>query len=208
MPTPTAPKYRFDPIQALHDFQDGPDIPRPNFLEQQIPVVGSAWQAVGDLQDGNYGAAALNGGMAVLEALPVGTAVKGGRAFVRGVDYFAKPTFSAARKELVEAGLVRTGQDVHHVIPVRGAARFRPDWRNNPALLKPLKQAQHRRIHTRWGGEPRYDPVRRAWHGTTEAMKTVPAGLLGYTISSAENATRTNPGHAKTPTTSQPPGRK
>lgn len=201
-------EYRFDPLQALRDFQDGPDIPRPNLLAQQIPVVGSAWQAVGDLQDGNYGAAALNGGMAVLEALPVGTAVRGGRAFVRGVDYFAKPVYRAARKEMVAAGLVKKGQEVHHVIPVRGAARYRPDIRNNPALLKPLEQAQHRRIHGSWGGKPRYDPVRRIWYGTTEAMKTVPTGLLGYTISSAENTTRTSSGQARPSVGSQAPARR
>ena len=201
-------EYRFDPLQALRDFQAAPDIPRPNFLEQQIPVVGSAWQAVGDLQDGNYGAAALNGDMAVLEALPVGTAVKGARAAVRGVDYFAKPTYNVVRRRLVNAGLVKKGQEVHHVIPMKGASRSIPDLRNNPALLKPLTQAQHRRIHGSWGGKPRYDPVRRVWYGTTEAMKTAPAGLIGYTISSAENANRASPGRAKPAAASQPSRRK
>lgn len=40
---------------ALHGFQSGPKIQRPNTLESFIPVVGPAWEAAADLQDGNYG---------------------------------------------------------------------------------------------------------------------------------------------------------
>lgn len=43
---------------ALHDFQSGPKIQRPNLAESFIPVVGPAWEAAADLQDGNYGGAA------------------------------------------------------------------------------------------------------------------------------------------------------
>lgn len=146
--------------------------------------------------------------MAILEALPVGTAIKAGRAAVRGVDYLAKPGYKAMRKKMVNAGLVQKGDEVHHVIPLKGASRSRPDIRNHPALLKPLEQAQHRRIHGRWGGEARYNPVQRAWYGTTEAMKTVPTGLLGYTISSAENTSRDSSGYAKPPAASPPTPRK
>nr|QQZ50082.1 hypothetical protein JKL49_26255 [Phenylobacterium glaciei] len=70
---------------ALHDFQNGPDIPRPNLAESFIPVVGPAWEAVADLQDGNYGGAAFNGLMAVGDALPVGVAVKGLKAASKGL---------------------------------------------------------------------------------------------------------------------------
>jgi hypothetical protein len=56
---------------ALHDFQGGPKIQRPNLAESFIPVIGPAWEAAADLQEGNYGAAAFNGAMAVADALPV-----------------------------------------------------------------------------------------------------------------------------------------
>ncbi len=38
---------------ALHDFQSGPKLQRPNLAESFIPVVGPAWEATADLQDGN-----------------------------------------------------------------------------------------------------------------------------------------------------------
>lgn len=70
---------------AFNAFQDGPDIPRPNLAQSFIPVVGPAWEAVADLQDGNYGGAAFNGLMAVGDVLPVGAAVKGLRAASKGI---------------------------------------------------------------------------------------------------------------------------
>ena len=62
---------------ALEDFQNGPKIQRPNIAESFIPVVGPAWEAAADLQDGNYGGAAFNAAMAVGDALPAGALVKG-----------------------------------------------------------------------------------------------------------------------------------
>jgi hypothetical protein len=71
---------------ALHDFQSGPKIQRPNLAQSFIPVVGPAWEAAADLQDGNYAGAAFNGAMAVADVLPIGVAAKGlnaaGRALV------------------------------------------------------------------------------------------------------------------------------
>lgn len=89
------------------------------------------------------------------------------------------------------------------MVRLNGASRSIPDLRNNPALLKPLDKIQHQRIHGRGGGQARYDPFRRVWYGTTEAMKTVPTGLLGYTISTAENANRASPGRARPSATPQ-----
>lgn len=90
---------------AFHDFQNGPEIPRPNLAELFIPVVGPAWEAVADLQDGDYGGAAFNGLMAVADALPVGVAVKGVRAASKGITVLKKGsvTAGAAAKDL--AGL-------------------------------------------------------------------------------------------------------
>lgn len=190
-------KYRFDPAQALRDFQEGADIPRPNLVTQQIPVVGSAWQALGDLQDGNYGSAAFNAGMAIAEATPVGAAVRGAKTLKLGGELLqVAPKATSVVKRMRAEGLTGPGLEVHHAIPIRGKPRNLPDMRNHPLLLKPLPTAVHRRVHGSWKGEPRFDSAQRIWYGTTATMKTVPLGLLGYTASTVENTQRASAGRA------------
>ena len=184
----------------LRDFQNAPDIPRPNILEQQIPVVGSAWQAVGDLQDGNYVSAAINAGSALAEATPVGAAVRGARVLKLGGELLnVAPKATEIVYKMKKAGLVPPGMDVHHAIRLMGKPRNLPDVRNHPLLLKPLPKQIHQRIHHRSGDLARFNPAERVWHGTTASMKTVPLGLLGYTVSSVENGQRASPGRAKAP---------
>jgi hypothetical protein len=179
-----------DLVGALEDFQNGPDIPRPNLAQSFIPVIGPAWEAVGDLQDGNYGAAAFNGGMAVLDALPVGVAVKGARAASKGIGIL-KPgsvTANASAKQLRAKGFVKKGEEeIHHALPLKGTGRTAQDPRNHYALLKVLPKATHRRLTGKWEGKPQYGPVRRAWYGSTDWMKAIPAGVAGYTADSIEN---------------------
>ena len=200
MAKPPWSRYRFDPAGALRNFQEGPDIPRPNILAQQIPVVGSAWQAVSDLQDGDYVSAAINAGSAVAEATPVGAAVRGARALRLGAQLLeVAPKARTVTRAMRSKGLAGPGQEIHHAIPLKGKPRNLPDARNHPLLLKTLPKEQHRRIHGSWQGQPRYNPAQRVWYGTTPTMKTVPVGLLGYTVSTAENATRATPGRAASP---------
>lgn len=174
---------------AFRDFQDGPDIPRPNLAESFIPVVGPAWEAVADLQDGNYGAAAFNGAMAVADALPVGVAAKGLRAASKGIGVLKKGsvTAGAAAKKIRRVGLAKKGEEIHHTIPLNGTSRSAQDWRNHYALLKTLPVDQHRRLTGSWLGKPRYDPIRRFWYGTTDWMKAVPTGVGGYAADAWEN---------------------
>ncbi|MBR7621441.1 hypothetical protein JKL49_18765 [Phenylobacterium sp. 20VBR1] len=177
---------------ALHDFQNGPDIPRPNLAESFIPVVGPAWEAVADLQDGNYGGAAFNGLMAVGDALPVGVAVKGLKAASKGITVLKKGsiTAGAAAKKIRRAGLAKKGEEIHHTVPLNGTSRSAQDWRNHYALLKTLPLEQHRRLTGSWMGKPRYDPIRRVWYGTTDWMKAVPTGVAGYAADAWENVSR------------------
>jgi hypothetical protein len=180
---------------ALHDFQDGQDIPRPTTLQSFIPVVGPAWEAAADLQDGNYGGAAFNGAMAVADALPFGVAAKGVRAATKGVGILKKGsvTADAARKVLRRLGVAKPGQEIHHTLPLDGLGRNVRDPRNHYAFLKVLPIEQHRRLTGSWAGKPMYDPIRRAWYGTTDWMKAVPTGLVGYAADSVENLVRPNP---------------
>jgi len=177
---------------AFKNFQNGPKIPRPNLAESFIPVVGPAWEAVGDLQDGNYGGAAFNGAMAVVDALPVGVGIKGLRAASKGIEIFKESsvTAGAAAKALRRAGLAGAGEEIHHSIPLNGLSRSAEDWRNHYAFLKVLPKEVHRRIHGSWGGKPQFGILGQLWHGTTDWQKAVPAGVAGYAADTWENLNR------------------
>lgn len=174
---------------AFHNFRDGPRIPRPNLAESFIPVVGPAWEATADLQDGNYAGAAFNGAMAVADALPLGVAAKGLSAARKGIGILKKGsvTADAARKVLRRAGMATPGQEIHHTVPLNGIGRNVQDWRNHFAFLKPLPQEIHRRLTGSWMGKPEFDPIRKIWYGTTDWQKAVPIGMAGYAADAWEN---------------------
>jgi hypothetical protein len=176
---------------------------RPNLAESFIPVVGPAWEAAADLQDGNYGGAAFNGVMAVADALPIGVAAKGLGAAAKGVKILKEGslTANAAAKAMRARGMVEAGEEVHHTIPLNGTSRYVQDWRNHFAFLKALPKEQHRRLTGSWAGKPMYDPIRRIWYGTTDWMKAVPTGVAGYAADAWENATHpfSAPGPATKP---------
>ncbi|HET9159621.1 MAG TPA: hypothetical protein VFN88_03340 [Caulobacteraceae bacterium] len=182
-----------NPIEALgdafHRWQQGPKIPRPNLGESLIPVVGPVWEAVGDIQDGDYAGAAFNGAMAVADALPIGVAAKGIKAATKGIGVLkdGSVTANAARKALKRAGMTKPGEEVHHAIPLKGTPRNVQDWRNHYAFLKRLPKEQHRRLTGSWMGAPRYDPIRQVWYGTTDWMKAIPVGGLGYFADAIED---------------------
>jgi len=174
---------------ALHDFQSGPKIPRPNLAQSFIPVIGPAWEAAGDLQDGNYGGAAFNAAIAVGDALPVGAIVKGTKALSKGIGIWkgGSVTAGAAAKKIRAAGLAGKGEEIHHTVPLNGIGRSVQDWRNHYAFLKTLPQETHRRLHGSWKGKPQFDPIRCVWYGTTDWQKTVPAAVGSYAADAWEN---------------------
>jgi hypothetical protein len=177
---------------ALHDFQNGPKIQRPNLPQSFIPVFGPAWEATADLQDGDYAGAAFNGAMAVADALPVGVAVKGLKAASKGIGILRKGsvTAKAAGDKIRKVGLAGKGEEIHHTVPLRGTSRNAQDPRNHYALLKVLPTEQHRRLTGSWNGKPKYDPIRRMWHGTTDWQKAVPVGVAGSAADAWENFTK------------------
>lgn len=163
--------------------------------------MGPAWEAVADVQDGNYGGAAFNGAMAVADLLPLGVAAKGVNAARRGVTMLKKGsvTADAARKQLRARGVVKPGHEVHHTIPLNGAGRNVQDPRNHFMFLKPLPKEQHRRLTGSWDGKPRYDPVRRAWYGTTDWMKAAPTAAVANGMDAVENFHRRSVGPRAAP---------
>lgn len=154
---------------------------RPTFAESLIPVVGPAWEAVADFEDGNIGGGAFNAAMAVLDVAPVGVVVKGARAASKGVGIWksGSVTADAARKQLRKKGVAGVGTEIHHTVRLNGKSRNAQDWRNHYAFLKVLPKEQHRRLTGSWDGKPMYDPLRRAWYGTTDWQKAYP--LYGVT---------------------------
>jgi hypothetical protein len=175
--------------EAFKDFQEGPDIPRPSTAQTFIPVVGPAWEAVGNIEDGQYGKAAFNGAMMVADALPVGVALKGTRSLAKGIGILkgGSVTADASRKAIRAAGLSKHGQEVHHTIPLRGLGRNTQDPRNHFALLKVMPKEQHRRLTGSWAGKPKYGPIGQVWYGTTDWMKAVPTGVGGYLLDTGQN---------------------
>ncbi len=178
------------PGGARNHLLQGIRISRPNLVESFIPVVGPAWEAAADLQDGDYGGAAFNGAMAVLDVLPVGVAVKGLRAASKGVGVWKKGsiTAEAARKAYRRRGMAKASDEVHHASELKGISRSAQHWKNHYAFLKPLPRDVHRRLRGRWGELSRYGPASRFWHGTTDWMKAYPVGAAGYAADSIQNA--------------------
>lgn len=164
-------------------------IARPNLAQSFIPVVGPAWEAVADYQDGNYAGAAFNGAMAVADLLPIGVAAKGVRAASKGIKVLKEGSVSAnaAAKQIRGKGLAGKGQEIHHTIPLKGLSRTAQDPRNHYALLKVLPVEQHRRLTGSWKGAPRYDPVRRVWYGTTDWQKALPTAAAANLADGVQN---------------------
>ncbi len=169
-------------------FQNGPAIPRPNLAMSLIPVVGPAWDAAADLQEGDYAGAALNGAFAVADLLPVGVAVRGVRSAQAGIGILKTGSVSgnASAKAMRARGVAGKGEEIHHTIPLKGKSRTAQDPRNHYALLKVMPKAEHRRLTGTWQGQPRYDPVRRVWYGTTDWQKVAPAAVVTKSADAAE----------------------
>lgn len=176
---------------AFHNWQHGPKMQRPNLAESFIPVVGPAWEAAADLQDGNYGGAAFNGVMAVADALPIGVAAKGLKAASKGVTVFkdGSLTARAAASRLRDWGIAKKGEEIHHTVALNGTPRNVQSWKNHYSLLKVLPEETHQRLTRSWNGKPQFDPIRRIWYGTTDWQKAIPTGIAGYAADAWENLT-------------------
>lgn len=187
-------------IEQVRDKLDDYEIREPGLVESFIPVVGPAWEAAYDLQEGDYAGAALNGAMAVADVLPIGVAAKGARYATKGVTALRtggrSVSAEAIRKHIAAKGLKKPGTELHHTIPLNGKSRSAQDWRNHPMFLKQLPIEQHRRLTGSWAGKPKYDPIRKIWYGTTDWQKVAPTYVVTSTVDAAE-AQRSPPPAAK-----------
>jgi hypothetical protein len=201
LPASPKPSNGFHPLE---DFQNAPRIPRLNLAESFIPIVGPAWQAAGDLQDGRYRAAAFNAGMAALEVLPIGEIAESVSAASRISKKFGSNprSFVAIRNAMKKLKMTREGEQEHHIVPLQGDSRTAPNWKNNLAFLKALTEETHMRLHKKWGGQPKFTPVEQLLHGSPDWAPNTAAGLLGYVADGAENLTgpTDNPDPTSAPT--------
>jgi hypothetical protein len=182
------------PIQAVSDafsnFQNGPAIPRPNLAESFIPVVGPGWDAVADLQQGNYGGAALNGALAASDLFLAGSIAKG---IAKGGIYVAgKATTRAApyawrymRPRMQEKGFIKAGEEGHHwAIPQNQWGKEVPEWLKNQAWnIKSLDSVTHARLRNKIGDLPRFGPLDRLRYGTPAWAKAVAGSAAGHSVS-------------------------
>lgn len=172
-------------------------IARPGAGASLIPVIGPAWEAAADFQDGHYGSAAFNTAMAVADALPVGAAFKVWRVMkILKAANNGRPLSSLTAAQLAKlyrkAGLKKAGEDLHHTIPLAKwdllpkATRSTPGLiRNHPALLKVMSRSNHHFAHGNNGA----GPLRQVWHGTNQLEKGVAAGGVAKGTDSAEAMT-------------------
>lgn len=170
-------------------------ISRPGTAASLIPVIGPAWEAAADIQEGDYGSAAFNGAMAVVDVLPGGQLVKMGRvAKLLSAANKGKPLSSLNARQMraryAKAGLIKSGEELHHTVPLR-------DWkilpkadrnaagvvRNSPLLLKVMDPAAHKLAHGKAQG---LDRVRQVWHGSNALEKSVVGAGVAKTADAGE----------------------
>jgi len=119
-----------------------------------IPVVGPGLDAIDDFQDGNYGWATFDTGLAVLDGFGVGELAKGSWKV-------GSHTWKATRAWLGREGLAEKYQHVHHAF-IQRSSEF-PDWLKNQWWnLKPLT--------------PPEGITMNEWHAMVEGRSLGPAG--------------------------------
>jgi RHS repeat-associated protein len=147
-------------------------------LASFIPVIGPGWDAIDDIQDGNYGWATFDAGMAVLDGFGVSELTKFGWKA-------GSHTWSATRKWLGREGAAEPYQHVHHaLISQNGWAKGRfESVKNQWWNLKPLEPADgftmdewHKMVE---GKRPGLDGFDRAWHGSPDWTKPMAASAAG-----------------------------
>ena len=90
-------------------------------------------------------------------------------------------TWDASRKALRKQGFTAPGEDAHHwLIPQNGWGKDWPDFIKNQSWnIKALPRATHARLHTRYLGESRFNPLERYLKGTPLWWKATNTSLAG-----------------------------
>ncbi len=104
--------------------------------------------------------------------------------------------WGASRARLARDGFFKAGQEGHHwLIPQGGWGKAIPDAiKNQEWNINALDQAIHRRIHSRFQGQPRFNIFDRYWYGTPDPVKRVTASGVGHAADQTWNATHSPAG--------------
>lgn len=150
----------------------GPGILKP------LPVLGPSFEAIRHFSDRELLPGLFQTGIAASDALGLRTGMMVLGAVERGTAWNpGRMTAEAVRKQSRRRGVAGPGQEINHSIELAGIPRTAVNWRNHPAFLKILPQADHRRLRGKWGNLPRYGPVQRLLVGTPDWMKEVPSAI-------------------------------
>lgn len=180
----SASSNRYVGSSARLDAQDGMAAALDPSAARSFPVLGALASVIDDAQDHKPFAVA---GDLVDGASDIGLAMTGlgiADAFGKGVAWpIGKWTAEAARKQLRRRGAAVAGEEIHHSVALKGISRTAENWRNHPAFLKALPQADHRRLTGKWGDLPKFDRATALWVGSPTWMKTVSAWPLARGLS-------------------------
>lgn len=174
-------------------------------LESLIPLWGAGRNTLADLEEGNYGSAALNGALFLSDLFLVGApakfiakaaltgarkgglegARKAGRYAIMGPLRAEKPTHTRwkyVRSQLGEHGMLEKYQHGHHWIVHRneGIGRHIPEAiKNHPLNIigMPKDPSVHGRLHGRYKGLPKYNALQKYWYGTPLWFKNLKLDL-------------------------------
>jgi len=164
----------------------------PGALESMVPVWGSAREAIADAKEGDVGGAVLNGVLAVTDLAPGAALLKtAGKGAIKGAaKWGGSHTWKATRSWMGRRGLIEKGMEGHHaLIPNGGWGKKVPEViKNQPWNITALPKEAHRRIHTRYGGQPRYGVVERTWVGTPTWGKATTGLIPSRMITGADAA--------------------
>lgn len=174
-------------------------------LESLIPLWGAGRNTLADLEEGNYGSAALNGAMFLSDLFLVGApakfiakaaltgARKGGLKGAREAARYAvmgpiraeEPSHTKwkyVRSQLGKHGMLEKYQHGHHWIVHRneGIGRHIPDAiKNHPLNIigMPKDLSVHGRLHGPYKGLPQYNALQKYWYGTPLWFKNLKLDL-------------------------------
>jgi len=185
--SPTQSSIRRTLREMYGEYSENQSIGAPGTAESMIPVWGSGRAAINDFQNGNYGWAAFNAGMAVSDVFlvkSIGTAIVkgafkiGGNHAFRGTFNWATRTDDGFRAWYAARYNVPRGAQVHHaLIPNNGWGRRIPDWfKNQPWNMKvfPNQQMHFNAGHGWWHlDSPPYSRLGQFWYGTPDWTKAI-----------------------------------
>jgi hypothetical protein len=157
-------------------------VSHPNLFWSMVPVIGSAWEAIANFQEGDFGWAAFNAAMAVSDAFLVkGIAVGIGRGGLK----MSSHSWTSMREWMRETGHIKKLPNGkfeighHSLIPQGGWGKYVPDFiKNQPWNIKSLNAEIHKLVHGK--KVPGMNELEKFWYGTPDWFKGAILSVPGH----------------------------